>query len=358
MVHPVSWFPGYKGRPARPGCKQEQIAGLTVHHPRFFYLPGVLKSLDGRFYSRGLTRWLDRYFESFGRPDILDAHFVWPDGVGVSHLARRFGLPFTITLRGKINSRIRNRAMRTRIADALRRADAVISVSQQMAETAVSLGVSEEKVVVIPNGVDMGLFQPIARSEARRRLGLDERGPLLVCVAALERNKGYEELIEAVSRLPADVHLIIVGGQTDGGAYLRRLCRLVEEKGLAGRVTFAGRQPHEIVAAYFNAADVSVLASHAEGCPNVVLESLACGTPVVATSVGGTPELIKPGENGELVQVQNPPVLAETLKRALSRSWSREAVRQSVEGRSWGSVAEQVLSVLESVFTRCRPERV
>ncbi|MCD4698980.1 MAG: glycosyltransferase, partial [Phycisphaerae bacterium] len=281
VVHPVPWFPGYKGQSPQPGCKQEKIAGLAVHHQRFFYLPGLLKSLDGRFYSRGLHRWLGRYFSTFGRSDILDAHFAWPDGVGVSHLARRFGLPFTITLRGKINSRIRNRSMRAQIAEALCRADAVISVSRQMAETALSLGVAEEKIIVIPNGVDQTLFSPTGRIEARRVLGLDDRGPLLACVAAVEHNKGHEEMIEAVSSLPSDVRLVIVGGQTDGGVYLRRLGRIVEEKGLTGRVTFVGCQPHEKIATYFNAADVSVLFSHAEGCPNVVLESLACGTPVV-----------------------------------------------------------------------------
>ena len=348
VVHPVPWFPLY--RPVTPGssCRQEEIEGLAVHHPRFFYLPGVLKRFDGWFYCLGLSRWLRRHIRAAGRPDVLDAHFAWPDGVGVSYLARRLDLPYVITLRGTINPRYQVPCFRRRMADALRGASAVISVSRAMASIAVELGADERKVHVIPNGVDTSMFSPMPRAEARRRLGLPEWGPLIVSVASLKPDKGHGEVIEALSRLPKDAHLVIVGAETDRGAYLRSLKSRLREDGLTGRVTFEGPQPHSTMPQYFNAADVSVLASHHEGCPNVVLESLACGTPVVATAVGGVPDLVRPGQNGELVPVNASGVLADALATALDKEWSREAIRETVAGRSWGSVAREVLEVLET----------
>lgn len=346
VVHPAPWFPGYGGSVKRPASREGEIDGLAVHHTRFFYFPGVLKRLDGYFYARGLTRWLRSYCRD-NRPDLLDAHFVWPDGVGVSHLARQMRLPYTITLRGTVNPRYRIPCFRQRIADALQNAAAVISVSGAMGAIAVELGVNAKRVHVIPNGVDAALFKPIPRQDARRALGLSDSVPLVVSVGALTPVKGQDDLIDAVRRLPRDVHVVLVGSRVVHRRYSRTLKRLSERYGLAGRIVFAGGQPKEKVAQYFSAANVSVLASHSEGCPNVVLESLACGTPVVATSVGGMPEMIRPGENGELVPVKDPEALAAALDAALKRPWSCAAVRQSVANRSWEVVASEVLPVWE-----------
>lgn len=352
VVHAMPWFPGYTPALARMPCECEELGGVRVHHIRFFYLPGILKSMDAWFYRTAVGRWLKGYFNSHGRPDLLDAHFIWPDGVAVSHLGRRFGIPVAITLRGKINSRIRRRLMRPQILSALHLADVVISVSRPMADLAVELGIPSKKIHIVPNGVDTDLFRPSPRNEARRALGLSGASPLVVSVAALTPSKGQDNLVDAVRRLPRDVHVVLVGSRVVHRRYSRALKRLIERHGLADRIIFAGRQPQEKVAQYLNAADVSVLASHSEGCPNVVLESLACGTPVVATSVGGVPEMIRPGENGELVPVKDPEALVAALDAALKRPWSRAAVRQSVANRSWEVVASEVLPVWERVVGR------
>jgi len=349
IVHPWPWFPGYRSRDfVRPRRAREEIQGLNVHHPRFFYLPGILKHLDSWFYERSAAKWLDSYCAG-SRPDLLDVHFVWPDGVAMARVAARLGLPLAITLRGKINPRVGNPKMRSQIAEALQSADAVISVSDAMANLAAELGAPRSRIAVIPNGVNTELFKPRSAGDARRELSLPADGRYIVAVAFIQPSKGFGELVEALSRLPEDVHLVVVGEAFGGEAYLSRLRRRASKLGCADRLLFAGPQSHERVPLYFNAADVSVLASHAEGCPNVVIESLACGTPVVATAVGGVPDTIRNGENGFLVPPQDTEALARALADALARDWSRAGVRSSVDGRSWTSVAKRVLTVFEKI---------
>ena len=349
VVHPKGWFPLLRRR-ARE-TPEERLSGIRVHHRPFLYVPNILKRFDGRLYAAGLRQWVTEYCDSHA-VDLMDAHFVWPDGVAVSHLARHTGLPYTLTLRGTLNSRCRKRGFRSQIASALRGAAAVISVSRPMADLAAELGANPEHLHVIPNGVDLDVFRPVPRSKARRQLGLSLEGSLLVSVGHILPEKGFTELIEAVTQLPDTTRLAIIGGDTLHRRYAGRLRRLVRQRGLGGRVSFAGVQPPEVVAAYLSAADVSVLASYSEGCPNVVLESLACGTPVVATNVGAVPDIVRPGETGELVEPKHVDQLADVLNSALDRRWSREAVRQSVANRSWDDVASSVYGVWTGIVHR------
>ncbi len=350
VASPVPIFPLWSRLRGHLPAPVEQHSGLTVHYPRFLYVPGILKTMDARLYARGLRGWLREYLRR--RPvDLLDAHFVWPDGVGVSLLAREMGIPYTITLRGKIYVCLPNRSMKRQCTEALRSAAAVISVDSLMADIAVDLGTPRERVHVIPNGVDMEFFSPKDRTDARRQLGLPVEGRLLVTVAHLKAGKGHGEVIHALARLPADVRLVIVGGEVVRG-YRREALALAERLGLRDRVILAGKQPYERVPLYLSAADASVLASWREGCPNVVLESIACGTPVVATRVGAVPDLVTPGVSGVIVPLRDVEALAEALRDTLSRTWSPEAVRQSPGILSWEAVALKVSDVFSRLSSR------
>jgi glycosyltransferase involved in cell wall biosynthesis len=322
----------------------EHHRNVTVHYPGFFYLQAVLKSLDAWWYARGLEGWLREYVAR--RPvDLLDAHFIWPDGVGVYHLARQLGLPYVITLRGKIYPCLEVPSMKRQCAEALRAAAAVISVDSAMAKIAVQLGTPRARIHVIPNGVDLEFFRPRDKAAARRELGLPLDGRLLATVAHLKLTKGHGEVIQALVRLPGDVRLIIVGGEAVHG-YRQEAAALAARLGVEGRITFAGKQPYERIPLYLSAADASVLASYREGCPNVVLESLACGRPVVATRVGAVPDILTPGVNGAIVEVRDVDGLAAALGEVLARPWSPEDVRRSPSVQSWDAVAARVHKVL------------
>jgi len=345
VAAPVPSFPILSHLRPWPGPAKEQWQGLTVHRPRFFCVPGLFKNHDARLYARGLRGWLAGLVRTW-RPDVLDAHFAWPDGVGVSLLARRFGLPYAITLRGKIYPCMDIPSQRRQCSEALIGAAAVICVSGPLAEAARELGADAGRVFVIPNGVDTEQFCPRDKAEARRELHLPAEGRLLVTAAHLGPRKGHREVIQALKLLPPDVRLVIVGGCAHGSGG-GELLALAEDLGLGGRVILAGSQPYAKVPLYFNAANASVLASYREGCPNAVLESLACGTPVVATRVGAVPDLVTAGLNGEIVPPRQVQPLAEALAVTLERLWSAEAISRSPSVRTWSAVAQQVHDVLE-----------
>lgn len=361
VVSPVPFFPVWNRLHGSlpPIC--DTWGELHVHRPRFFYMPGFLKWLDGSLYARGLDRPISELLAQW-QPQILDAHFEWPDAVGVGHLARRFGLPYAVTMRGWLYEAMGRPRILPQCVQALKGADAVISVSRHLARTAEQLGVAPEKIHVIPNGVDLTRFSPQDKIEARRCLGLPQDGRLLVSVAHLGPRKGHREAIQALASLPDDVYLVLVGGDGQGGgANLRQLQKLVQQLDLCRRVLLVGPQSYDRIPGYLSAADVTVLASYREGCPNVVLESLACGTPVVASEVGAIPDLVQPGHNGLLVPPREVAPLAEALRSALEQSWSPQAIRRSEAVQPWSAVAARVRDVLANVAAdravgQCTPE--
>lgn len=349
VVAPVPVFPVWSRWRGPLPDPYERPSGLTVHRPRFFYVPGALKWLDGPLYGRGLRRW----FEEFARkwqPDVLDAHFVWPDGVGVARLARDVGLPLTITLRGWLYEAMRYPRILRQCVTAMHQASAIISVSTHLAETAAELGVPSGKIHVIANGVDTDRFFPRDKIDARRQLGLPTDGRLLVTVAHLGPRKGHHEVLRALAGLPDDVRLVLVGSDVRGrGRNATALRQMIHRLQMDDRAILVGQQPYDRVPAYFNAADISVLASYREGCPNVVLESLASGTPVVASRVGGVSDMIEDGCNGRIVPPRQAEPLARAIRQLLDDPPSERQVRCSSAVRSWNEVAGDVRDVLGHV---------
>jgi glycosyltransferase involved in cell wall biosynthesis len=344
VCSPVPWFPALTNRRCNPGPAKESWNGLTVHRPRFFYFPGVLKNRDARLYALGLRRWLRELCKDW-RPDILDAHFVWPDGVGVASLAKELKIPYVITLRGKLYECLPIPSQRRQCASALQRASAVISNSSLMAHEARKLGASVDHIVVIPNGINHEQFQPKDKRTCRRELGLPLNGRIIVTVAHLGHRKGHHEVIRALADLPDDVRLVIVGGSAQGGTSAK-LRAVASEVGVEDRLILPGPQPYEKVPIYFSAADASVLASYREGCPNAVLESLACGTPVVASDVGAVRDILPEPDVGRIVRPQEIGPLRDALVDVLDRQWDPEEVVRASGVRSWDEVAREVQKVL------------
>ncbi len=347
-VSPRAYFPLLTRRQGDCLPEQEVWRGLAVYRPSFFYIPGILKSSDGWFYARGLRKWLAEFCRMW-KPDVLDAHFVWPDGVGVSLLARELKIPYAITLRGKIYPCLEVPSQKRQCADALQHAAVVISVSSPMAEEARKLGAAADRIHVIPNGVNREMFYPMEKSACRKALGLEQGGRLIVTMAHLGPRKGHREVIKALSQLPEDVRLVIVGGDMEGGKNERSLRELISSLRLEKRVLLTGSQPYEKIPLYCNAADAGVLASYREGCPNAVLESLACGRPVVATRVGAVPDLIVNEEAGRIVPVRDIPALAGAIADVLSVLPSSEAVSGSPSVKSWDEAAEDVYEIFQKI---------
>lgn len=344
VCSPIPWFPFLTS-----GTKitNEKWKGLEISRPSFFYTPKILKNNDARFYARGISPWVKNLCRNW-QPDILDAHFVWPDGVGVALIARDLGLPYVITLRGKLFECMKVPSQARQCAEALKNASAVISVSSGLAEAAIKLGVDPARVIVSPNGVDAENFNIKNKNTSRKNLGLPENKRLLVTVAHLGHRKGHHEVIRALADLPEDVYLTLVGGPAQGGT---RETIIEESKkyGVEQRVILAGSQPFDKVAQYFSAADASVLASYREGCPNAVLESLACGTPVIATDVGAVRDILPVPEAGCIVPRKQVGPLKEGIKNVLSTKWDPKSVLATSKVRSWEQVALEVKAVFKGI---------
>jgi len=344
VCSPVPWFPFLA-----PGGKivHGNWKGLKISRPRFFYTPKIFKNNDARFYARGILPWVKQLSRTW-HPDVLDAHFIWPDGVAISLIAKNLGLPYVITLRGKLFECMKEPSQVRQCAEALKGAAAVISVSSGLAEAAIELGSDPARMRVIPNGVDAGIFNIKDKKACRKTLGLPEDKKILVTVAHLGHRKGHHEVISALAGLPEDVCLVLVGGPAQGGTH-ETIMAEAEKSGVEKRVILAGPQPYDQVARYFSAADASVLASYREGCPNAVLESLACGTPVVATDVGAVRDILPVPGAGCIVPRKQVEPLKEGLEKVLSTKWDTESVLEASRVRSWDQVALEVETVFQKI---------
>jgi glycosyltransferase involved in cell wall biosynthesis len=261
-------------------------------------------------------------------------------------LAKELGVPYAITLRGKIYECLKIPAQARQCAEALQGAAAIISVSSRMADEALALGADRRRVHVISNGVNRDQFLPRNRQACRAQLALPEEGRLLVTVAHLGHRKGHHEMLRALAELPEDVKLVIVGGAAQGGT-IEGLREFASSCGVAGRLILPGPQPYDRIPLYFSAADASVLASYREGCPNAVLESLACGTPVIASDVGSVPDILPVPAAGRIVPAEQVNPLRDAVAEVLAESWDAADVVKSSGVRSWEQVAEEVQRVFK-----------
>jgi len=345
VVAPTPWFPFVSG--LRPGLRprvpaREEQGGVEVLHPRFFSVPGIAKCLDGLFLFLALLPVLLRLRRRFPF-EVIDAHFVYPEGLAAVLLGKVFHVPVVVTLRGMLPLLVPFRLRRPQLRFTLRCAARVVAVSESLRQDAIGLGLAPERVRVIENGIDPELFRPIPRLEARRLLGLPDEGPLLVSVGTLAPRKGFHLVLEAVAALAPrfpGIRFAMVGGAGPEGAMEEELRALAARLGIPFRAIFAGSRSRAELAAWYSAADLFVLASAHEGCPNVVLEALACGTPVVATPVGNVPEILDSPEVGLLTE-RSVLALVETIGAALARSWDRDTVRARVLPRTWPAVGRE-----------------
>jgi teichuronic acid biosynthesis glycosyltransferase TuaC len=344
VVAPVPYFPSWitSSRWGKYGLipRQERVGDLDVYHPRYPLVPGFLMPLHGFLMFLGcffLVRRLHRQF----RFECIDAHYVYPDGFAAALLGRMLGLPVVVSARGTdINVFPLFPSIRPLIVWSLHTAAGIIAVSSALKNTMIALGLPPEKICVIPNGVDTKRFYPIPQEEARRTLGLPLDGRIAVSVASLTEAKNHPLLISAFAMIVgrsegAKLFLIGEGPLRPAVEELIRKLRLQES------VVLVGAKPNPELAVWYSAATVSCLVSSREGWPNVLMESIACGTPIVATRVGGVPEIISSSKLGLLAE-QDIESIAAALESALAKSWDRNALVLHAQSREWNNVASEV----------------
>jgi teichuronic acid biosynthesis glycosyltransferase TuaC len=321
-----------------------------VVHPRYALIPKVGMSSAPFLMYGSLRNFITEIQRARFRFDLIDAHYFYPDGVAAALLGRHLGKPVVITARGTdVNLIPEYRMPRRLVRWAAARAAGLIAVSQALRARLIELGVPGSRIEVLRNGVDLDLFAPDDRAAARRELGLDPDGPIVLSVGSLIPRKGHDLAIRAAAAMP-ETTLLIVGEGSEGAA----LRRLVARLSVADRVHFLGSMPQQRLAIAYNAADVLVLASSREGLPNVVLEALACGTPVVATAVWGTPEVVAAPVAGRLVEERSPEALARAIRELLADPPARAAVRAYAEQFDWGPTTAGQIRMFRSILARAQ----
>jgi glycosyltransferase involved in cell wall biosynthesis len=284
--------------------------------------------------------------------DLIDSHFVFPDGVLATTMAKRLGKPVVITGRGEDILRFPKFPLIGRqIRRALARADALVALSQEIAEAMIANGADADKITVIPNGVDCTKFQPIDRDEARRGLNLPTDRPVVLSVGYRLERKGFHLLVDAIpgirERFP-NVLVVIVGGQARWSQdYTSVIEERIRANNVADSIYLAGPRPPEELSKWYSAADQFVLLSSREGSPNVLMEALACGLPSVATPVGGIPDVLSDPRLGILLPERSAQAAAVGISEALAREWDRKEIRRVMQKRNWQRTAEQVNDVFK-----------
>ena len=352
----IPWFPGshalrrwspagrLHGVPAR-----ERIDGLNVRHPRFLFVPKVGNAISGPLYAASLA---SRVLSYRRRVDVVLGSWAYPDGYAAVMLAGLLGVACAIKLHGSDIDVVANLGgSRRRLRWAFPRADRVVAVSRPLAAAAGLLGARADRIDIVPNGVDAASFKLANRTEARRELGVASDARVVLYVGRVEREKGVIDLVRAFGAGTADlagVQLVMVG---DGSA-LEECRQLAATTGVS--VLFTGARPHAEVSRWLAVCDVLALPSWHEGTPNAVLEAVACGRRVVATRVGGIPDVITSEVLGTLVSPRDPPALAVALGLAARASYDPAAVAMKAHVPDWGRSADMLHRSLATAVAQHR----
>jgi len=326
----------------------ERIHGIDVTYVRQLYVPRVGLPVAVPLYLVSLLP----HRERLSAADVVLATWAYPDGCASALAARALGKPCVVKVHGSdVNVVLQQRAPRAVAARILPTADAVVAVSRPLADELVRLGVPSEKVHIVANGVDASLFFPRDRTSSRKALGLPEDARVLLFVGRLEAEKGVLDLLDAFGEVCARVPSALLALVGDGVSMQEVRARASRCRPDSVRVL--GALSHQDVAKWIGACDALTLPSWAEGTPNVILEALASGRPVVGTNVGGIPHVIVDPSCGALVAPRNPQALAEALTRALHRHWDVEVIRRFGPG-SWRQSADDLRRVLDLVVRDAR----
>ncbi|MDP3791836.1 MAG: glycosyltransferase [Candidatus Omnitrophota bacterium] len=327
---------------------EEEIDGLKVYHPRYFVMPKFCRSLYAFFMFIDVLRFVKRIKKEFDF-DVIDGHFIYPDGLAAVLLGAVLRKKVIVTARGTdINWYSNFWIIRTLIRYCLKRADAVISVNSDLKNKMVELGIDADKIKVINNGVDFSKFYAMSKTEAKRALGIANNKKVLLSAGNLIETKGFHILINAFSLIKnKDAVLYIIGE----GPYRKNLEALIARVGLKDRIMLVGEVPHNELYKWYSAADLFCLTSLREGWPNVILESLSCGTPALTMNKWSLSELIDKNM-GILLDSYEPVTIAMAIEVAIDRQWDGKSIAGNMQNYSWDDTTSKLSELFKKTLQR------
>ena len=353
VIAPVPWFPckiklfpQYSKLVDIPSSEIRH--GIKIYHPRYLVVPKIGMLLTPIFLAWAIYRQIQHLKRAENQSyDLIDSHYYYPDGVACALVAKVLNIPLTITARGSDINLITDFALpRKMILWASRIAAYNLAVCNALKERMIALGVSAETAQVVRNGVDLELFKPLGKREELRKKW-PAHHCLLVSVGNLIESKGHHLIIEAMLQLP-DYELFIVGS----GEWHAKLDALAQSIGVQDRVRFLGEMQQNQLVELYNCADVLILASSREGWANVLLEAMACGTPVIVTNVGGANEIVLSPEAGILFNERNTRAIVEAINQLFANYPERSKTRFYAEKFTWDETTQKLLSIIEQTNTK------
>ncbi len=312
---------------------------VKVNYSHYPALPLISRPFNGWMAAHALLPYVREF-----APDLILSYFIYPDAFAALQIGKALSVP---VVAGGVGSDVHSigdpiSAMHSRTV--MREVDSIFTVSEDLRQKAVAMGANPEKTRAIHNGCDLSVFHVRDRQEARQRLHIHPDTETVVYVGRMDVKKGPRELVESAAALHSqrpNLQVYMVGDGSD-----RPLVEnVIHSHNATNYIHALPPCTFGEVAIWMTAADVVTLPSYMEGCPNVVLEALACGRPVVATNVGGIPEIMS-DDCGQLVPPRNVPELARALGSVLDRTWDADAI-SAQHGRSWSNVASELLEIFE-----------
>ena len=350
IVVPVSWVTWVLKRDT---CSKP-IGSLRPYYFPHFFPPKICRWLYAGFMWLSLRVRRKKIFAS--RPDIVLVSWAFPDAVAVARLAREENLPFVVKVHGSdVNLHCLYPSRRKQVVAALNQAKAVFSVSAAMKEVLVGHGVSTAKIIVNYNGVDRDRFHPVATTEVRQSLGYPRDTVVFMYLGNLKVAKGAIDIVTAFADVanelgPENSSLVLVGDGEDRGL-VEKAVKDARLRCPAIDIRLIGNKPHEQLNGWINAADFVCLPSYAEGVPNSLLEAMACGKPVIATNVGGIPEIVCE-DAGILVAAGDTDALAAAMVRASRIQWNAQNVTDSVADFTWEKNTRRLFEAVQDVCNK------
>ncbi|GEM_PF-339379 len=352
VIAPVPFFPSWNINPKWFLFSQipleEEIDGIKVYHPRYLVIPKIGRALYGILMYWSLYGFVKKLRRSFDF-DLMDAHFLYPDGFAAVKISRALDKKVILNGRGTdINWYPKFRLIRRSLRYAAENADAVTVVSETLRDEMKRWGIGNDKTVIIPNGVDTDTFCFRTSQEAKRMLNLPNERHVLLAVGHLLETKGFHLLIEALRHIRRqDIDLVIIGK----GEYRDQLLQLAAQYQLKDRVKILEEIPQQQLAIWYAAADIFCLTSFREGRPNVVLEAMACGAPVISMNKWGLARLVEL-DKGILLDNYEPMGIARAIDEALHRHWDRSAISATMQAHTWEKAAEKITHLMAATLRK------
>ncbi len=355
VIAPLPWVPRgaifLKSIAHRDIPEKETIDGIEVFHPQYFMIPKFGRVMYGFYFFLSLYGKIKEVRSDF-KFDLIFAPWVFPDGVGSFFIARMLKVPIIIEALGSdINIFTRFILRRKIISYVLQRSAKVIAVSNELKNVIIKIGVPAKNVEVVTNGVNTNLFCKMDKTLARERLNLTQDVKIILFVGNLVPVKGIEYLMDSYNIVAADnknIRLVIIGD----GFLKSLLLKKVSDFKLEKKMVFCGKMPHEDIPMWMNGCDVLCLPSLDEGYPNVILEAMACGIPIVATRVGGIPEMVNLYESAELVDPKDINQLSAALEKAIRKVEIQKKDSDKISAKSWNDAAKEIFFEFKKIINK------